>query len=107
MVVWNFMTASKPPSSPIEGFPARLETEREHAIADGDGRRPRPDHCGDIHPATALRGVVRWAWLGGPLAPAGDGGEGEGRATRPADRANRRRQNPGRLPAQPDRAVGA
>jgi hypothetical protein len=40
-------------------------------------------------------------------APAGDGREGPAGARRPADRPDRRRQDPGRLPAQPDRALRA
>src|SRR5580692_8181830 len=99
MVVWSFISTSPAfvmrRTSPIREGAARLETEREHAIAGDDGRRPRPDRFADRYPAAALQGVVRAPWLGGQVASAGDGGEGQGGPPCAADRAHWRRQDAG------------
>jgi hypothetical protein len=61
------------------------------------------EHSG-TRQALAVRRLVRLARLGAASASAGDDRGGSRRVARPADRADRRRQDPGRLPAQPDRA---
>ena len=53
-----------------------------------------------------VRQLVRRPGLGPTAAPDGDAGRRPFRRKRPADRPHRRRQDPRRLPAQPDRFSG-
>ena len=59
------------------------------------------------HPPPAFRLLVRVSWLVSSPAPARHGRKRPREPSRPPDRTHRRRQDPGRLPAEPDRDLGA
>ena len=72
-------------------------------------RRDQPDRASNPrrrrHPARAVREMVRAARLGAARPPARAAGEGAGRPLGAADRADRRRQDAGRLPARAGRPL--
>lgn len=62
------------------------------------------DRASDDAPPPPLRRLVRETWLVASAASIGDGRGGSGGGSCPAGRADRRRQDAGRFPTQPDRS---